>query len=160
MCYGPSPYICRQCVLHHIQIVCCVFGVFVWRVDIEDMKSLRYQTLPFYIESSSLASCSSAEKKNIVLEGRFASSLMTQGCHVFFVLHDRQASEDERYTTLFQPPIVHFKNFLTQHRSPGKRELRRISFPTGKKSCPRILVFITGQLVELGRLVYPIPSLA
>jgi hypothetical protein len=25
-----------------------------------------------------------------------------------------QASEKDRYTTLFQPPIVHFKNFLTQ----------------------------------------------
>jgi len=28
--------------------------------------------------------------------------------------HYLKASEDERYTTLFQPPIVHFKNFLTQ----------------------------------------------
>eukprot|EP00435_Cladocopium_sp_Y103_P011693 s1622_g3.t1 len=28
--------------------------------------------------------------------------------------HYLKASENDRYTTLFQPPIVHFKNFLTQ----------------------------------------------
>ena len=36
-----------------------------------------------------------------------------QTTNPIFTVHP-QASENDRYTTLFQPPIVHFKNFLTQ----------------------------------------------